>query len=404
MDHPIVRQTIEDCLTEAMDVDGFLEVLRGLRDGTHRAARGRHRRAVGLRARHPRRAQPYTLPRRRAARGAPHAGRDVAPRRSTSRTADELGALDPDAVARVREEAWPAARRTPRRCTRRCSGWATSRTTEARPLAAVARRAARGRPRRPRRRPLVRGRGHARPEGRAARPAGGARARVRRVRLRRRAAAAAARGRGRRPARAHRRPAGLVRPAPARAHPPLHARPAAPRDRARHRRRSSCASSPAGSTSTPSTGSRARAAWPRSSRQLAGFEVPAAAWEASVLPARVRGYQREWLDQLTLSGRGRLGPALGRGRRLRPAHADRLVPREDLDTWAALAVRGPARRGRAPPPRTCCAALRARGAMFSQELAQSARLPLATVEEGLGGARRARPRHLRLVRRAARGC
>src|SRR5262249_1984955 len=34
MDHPIVRQTIEDCLTEAMDVDGFLEVLRGLRDGS----------------------------------------------------------------------------------------------------------------------------------------------------------------------------------------------------------------------------------------------------------------------------------------------------------------------------------------------------------------------------------
>src|SRR4029077_18857950 len=26
MDHPIVRQTIEDCLTEAMDVEGFLEV------------------------------------------------------------------------------------------------------------------------------------------------------------------------------------------------------------------------------------------------------------------------------------------------------------------------------------------------------------------------------------------
>ena len=34
MDHPIVAQTIEDCLTEAMDVDGFLEVLRGLRDGS----------------------------------------------------------------------------------------------------------------------------------------------------------------------------------------------------------------------------------------------------------------------------------------------------------------------------------------------------------------------------------
>src|SRR4029077_4728341 len=34
MDHPIVRQTIEDCLTEAMDVEGFIEVLQGLRDGS----------------------------------------------------------------------------------------------------------------------------------------------------------------------------------------------------------------------------------------------------------------------------------------------------------------------------------------------------------------------------------
>jgi hypothetical protein len=33
MEHPIVRQTVEDCLTEAMDVDGFLEVLRGIREG-----------------------------------------------------------------------------------------------------------------------------------------------------------------------------------------------------------------------------------------------------------------------------------------------------------------------------------------------------------------------------------
>ncbi|MFQ5655417.1 MAG: DEAD/DEAH box helicase, partial [Planctomycetota bacterium] len=32
-DHPMVRQTIHDCLTEAMDVDGFLEVLRDLRAG-----------------------------------------------------------------------------------------------------------------------------------------------------------------------------------------------------------------------------------------------------------------------------------------------------------------------------------------------------------------------------------
>ena len=34
MGHPLVRQTLEDCLNEAMDVEGFLEVLRGLHDGS----------------------------------------------------------------------------------------------------------------------------------------------------------------------------------------------------------------------------------------------------------------------------------------------------------------------------------------------------------------------------------
>jgi ATP-dependent Lhr-like helicase len=34
MDHPLVRQTIEDCLTEATDVAGLIQVLKGLRDGS----------------------------------------------------------------------------------------------------------------------------------------------------------------------------------------------------------------------------------------------------------------------------------------------------------------------------------------------------------------------------------
>ena len=36
-EHPIVRQTIEDCLTEAMDIDGLLDVLRGLPRRSHPA-------------------------------------------------------------------------------------------------------------------------------------------------------------------------------------------------------------------------------------------------------------------------------------------------------------------------------------------------------------------------------
>jgi len=46
-------------------------------------------------------------------------------------------------------------------------------------------------------------------------------------------------------------------------------------------------------------------------KQLEGYEIPAAAWEASILPARVARYKREYLDQLCYSGEvmwGRLSP------------------------------------------------------------------------------------------------
>src|SRR5207253_10951612 len=37
--------------------------------------------------------------------------------------------------------------------------------------------------------------------------------------------------------------------------------------------------------------------------QLDGFELPLAAWESAVLPARVTDYDPEWLDRLCFSGR-----------------------------------------------------------------------------------------------------
>ena len=105
MDHPIVAQTIEDCLTEAMDVDGFLEVLRGLRDGTiERVAVDTVEPSAF--ARGILSSQPYTflddapLEERRT--------QAVFSRRVLETPAlDEIGSLDPDAIARVREEAWP---------------------------------------------------------------------------------------------------------------------------------------------------------------------------------------------------------------------------------------------------------------------------------------------------------
>ncbi|HJW13829.1 MAG TPA: helicase-related protein, partial [Thermoanaerobaculia bacterium] len=105
MDHPIVAQTIEDCLTEAMDVEGFLEVLRGLKDGSI------ERRAVDT-------AEPSSFARGILA-SQPYTFLDDAPleeRRTQAvlsrrvldvRAADEIGALDPEAIERVREEAWP---------------------------------------------------------------------------------------------------------------------------------------------------------------------------------------------------------------------------------------------------------------------------------------------------------
>jgi ATP-dependent helicase Lhr and Lhr-like helicase len=80
-------------------------------------------------------------------------------------------------------------------------------------------------------------------------------------------------------------------------------------------------------------------------KQLEGYEIPAAAWEASVLPARVARYKREYLDQLCYSGEvmwGRLSPhpALDqdenaeRKRRIRPTKLApiALLKREDAES------------------------------------------------------------------------
>ena len=88
-------------------------------------------------------------------------------------------------------------------------------------------------------------------------------------------------------------------------------------------------------------------------RQLAGYEIPAAAWEATVLPARIAGYRREYLDQLCYSGDvmwGRLSahPALSQpaGESVRRIRPTKLAPialfgREDA---AELIVRAPFER------------------------------------------------------------
>jgi Lhr-like helicase len=107
-DHPLVNQTVDDCLHEAMDFDRFLEIVKGLNDGRIRVV------AKDLVEPSPLAAAMLTARVYSFLDGAPaeeRRTRAVASRRWLDPTsADDLGKLDPAAIARVREEAWPDAR------------------------------------------------------------------------------------------------------------------------------------------------------------------------------------------------------------------------------------------------------------------------------------------------------
>ncbi|HTT51078.1 MAG TPA: DEAD/DEAH box helicase [Streptosporangiaceae bacterium] len=129
--------------------------------------------------------------------------------------------------------------------------------------------------------------------------------------------------------------------------------------------------------------------------QLQGFELAAGAWENAVLAARVDGYRREWLDELCLSGQvawGRLSVRDGqpdtvpRRSGLTPSRVTpiTLTIRDDLP-WLLRAARGdqtPAEPG-AGRTRDVLDALGERGALFRPDLAAvTGRLP-SEVEEAL---------------------
>jgi ATP-dependent Lhr-like helicase len=106
-DHPLVRQTIRDCLEEAMDSGGFERLLRALESGR-----------IQVIARDLTEPSPLAL---EVLSARPYAFLDDAPleeRRTQAvmsrrwldpQSAADLGRLDPQAIRRVRDEAWPDA-------------------------------------------------------------------------------------------------------------------------------------------------------------------------------------------------------------------------------------------------------------------------------------------------------
>jgi ATP-dependent Lhr-like helicase len=127
--------------------------------------------------------------------------------------------------------------------------------------------------------------------------------------------------------------------------------------------------------------------------QLQGFELAAGVWENAVLGARVDGYRREWLDELCLSGQvswGRLsvkdmtldapaGPS-------RPSRATpiTLALRDDL-SWLLRAARGDLTPAEPGPGSTfdVLEALRSRGALFRHDLAETTGLPPEEIDRAL---------------------
>jgi len=106
-DHPLVRQAIGDCLQEAMDIEGFERLLRALEGGS-----------ITVLARDLTEPSPLAL---EVLSARPYAFLDDAPleeRRTQAvmsrrwldpQSAADLGQLDPQAIERVRAEAWPDA-------------------------------------------------------------------------------------------------------------------------------------------------------------------------------------------------------------------------------------------------------------------------------------------------------
>ncbi len=114
--------------------------------------------------------------------------------------------------------------------------------------------------------------------------------------------------------------------------------------------------------------------------QLEGFELAAIGWEHDVLPARVADHSPEQLDRLGVSGRvvwGRLTPGSGAPLRTSPMA---LLLREHAAHWAIGKESVPELSSEA---KAVLAALKKRGASFLHELAAETRLLPAFVERAL---------------------
>ncbi|HEY5705471.1 MAG TPA: DEAD/DEAH box helicase [Terrimicrobiaceae bacterium] len=121
---------------------------------------------------------------------------------------------------------------------------------------------------------------------------------------------------------------------------------------------------------------------------LDGYELPAAAWEPEVLALRVKNYTPLWLDQLCFTGRigwGRLTPPQSlNGRLATPMRSSpiSLFARENLPHWLALSAAVPLPEF-SPDAEQVLESLNRGGALFFGEIVKQAALLPSRVEQAL---------------------
>jgi ATP-dependent Lhr-like helicase len=118
--------------------------------------------------------------------------------------------------------------------------------------------------------------------------------------------------------------------------------------------------------------------------QLGGVEAGAAAWEADIIPLRMEGYDPSWLDQLCLSGRitwRRTTPPVGRASSPIRTTPIALGPRNLAATWRLRAIEGQLLSSNAA---LVVEMLRRSGASFFGDIVRSTGLIPTQTKEALG--------------------
>ena len=122
--------------------------------------------------------------------------------------------------------------------------------------------------------------------------------------------------------------------------------------------------------------------------QLEGFEAPASAWETDILPSRVCEYEPEWLDEHCRAGRfvwTRLAArTLEPERGAAPVRSTPItfLARRDMRSWSALAE-GPDPAQLTSRARAVMEFIQAHGASFFDEITDSAGMLPSEVEDAL---------------------